>query len=279
MVATTEKGDILRIDLRGTQPSVDVIPVIWDDPATPQIESETPNDDVDCASLRDPARFKESAIFGAHGSRWQSIDAPRPTENRGGIAWAVGCNAAIVRIHAVAEPPYAERIGPDRSLVETNSNYNSLAAPERHDLQVVRAFAPDAAIFGAQQTNSGGFPRFWIARPVTPDDAGLLEPNVLVEVTASDPVIDGYANTPSTQQEPQLGNPFVLLGDSSWLSAVYLGTPQSTGEFSTFRPLAKGADTSTLIYRALPRAAAANGAQGAVIAFDTGLVVYRPDKK
>lgn len=86
-------GDVHRVLwLDGEHDAVHEVPIVWDDPATSEVEVE-PQASVTCR----PRRF-----FDAGGDLFRAIDAAA------GVAWAVGCEGVVLRV----TKQHAERVAP-----------------------------------------------------------------------------------------------------------------------------------------------------------------------
>lgn len=194
------------------------LPIDWDDPRTETVET-APNENAECRKRR---FFEPSSTF-------QAIDGAH------GIAWAVGCEGAIVR----ANRAYAERVAID----------------EAPDLTAVRALCADNAIAGA---SAEGDPQRGLGRLFELYSAG----QEYARRSNS-----GHENTPPIAGLDS-GAMVELIGDGAHLTEVF-------GSFSQLSAVVRLRDSGLRPHFAVDlRAAASDDRQTIVLGGPNGLLIF-----
>jgi len=139
-VVTDDRGNlyVLRDD------TLTDVEIDWDDPTTAELE-ERPRTPNGC-SERSPSIPPRPTDLGTD-------DIFRAVDGAGGFAWVVGCQSAIVRVHAFSDPPRATRV-----LAERFDGW-PLASPSVPLFSAVRTFCADDVVIASRQT--GALARVW----------------------------------------------------------------------------------------------------------------------
>ncbi|MBI2377854.1 MAG: hypothetical protein HYV07_27880 [Deltaproteobacteria bacterium] len=135
-LVSIERGGVLAIGddwkaFRVLGSSAEVVPLSWDDPATPEIEVEIDGDDY-CAS-----KSFGRAPLGTLAHGLLAADA------KGGVGFLSGCRAALFRVYLAGAAPRGIRVSPPESSLR-------ISGANRSEFAAVRALGPGHLIAGGR---------------------------------------------------------------------------------------------------------------------------------
>jgi hypothetical protein len=181
------------------------VPIDWDDPLTPGVESRPPVAVCGARRLLDDG----DAVF-------------RAVDGVGPVAWVAGCDHSLLRVVGVGPAPRAQRV----SLLRPRQSMFELGEPP--DLTAIGVSCPDRVLVAARGRNEleSEKGRIWQLRPEPPPDPSAderaFEGPYSVAFGPNDDVQSGFDSI-------SVGRPLALLSSGGRTTVVFsLGSDAAT---------------------------------------------------